>query len=55
MSSSVGRDYNSFHGTRSGGRFRHAYWLLNLRTLKISMLYENNVFQYVGMIFCVEF
>ena len=37
------------------GRFKNAYELLNLRALKISMLYKNHIFQYMGMIFCVEF
>ena len=38
-----------------GGRFKNAYELLNLRALKISMLFENRIFQYMGKIFCVEF
>ena len=29
--------------------------LLNLRALKISMLYKNHIFQSMGKIFCVEF
>ena len=40
---------------RSGGRFKNAYELLNLRALKISMLYKNHIFQCIGKIFCVEF
>ena len=35
----------------SGGRFKNAYELLNLRALKI----ENHIFQCMGKIFCVEF
>ena len=37
------------------GRFKNAYELLNLRALKISMLYKNHIFQCMSMIFCVEF
>ena len=40
---------------RSGGRLKNVYELLNLRALKISMLYKNHIFQCVGKIFCVEF
>ena len=39
----------------SGGRFKNNYELLNLRALKISMLYKNHIFQCTGKIFCVEF
>ena len=39
----------------SGGRFKNAYELLNLRALKISMLYKICSFQCMGKIFCVEF
>ena len=38
-----------------GGRFKNTYELLKLRTLKISMLYKNRIFQCVGKIFCVGF
>ena len=38
-----------------GGRFKNAYELLNLRALKISMLYKNHIFQCMGKIFYVEF
>ena len=38
-----------------GGRFKNAYELLNLRALKISMLYKSHIFQCMSMIFCVEF
>ena len=38
-----------------GGRFNNAYELLNLRALKISMLYKSHIFQCMGKIFCVEF
>ena len=31
------------------------YELLNLRALKISVLYKNHIFQWMGKIFCVEF
>ena len=37
------------------GRFQNAYELLNLRALKISMLYKSHIFQCMGKIFCVEF
>ena len=37
------------------GSFRNAHELLNLRALKISTLYKNRIFQYMGEIFCVEF
>ena len=37
------------------GRFKNTYELLNLRTLKISTLYKNHIFQSMGNIFCVEF
>ena len=40
---------------RPGGHFKNAYELLNLRALKISMLYKNHIFQCMGKIFCVEF
>ena len=38
-----------------GERFKNAYELLNLRALKIPMLYKNRIFQCMGKIFCVEF
>ena len=38
-----------------GGHFKNTYELLNLRALKISMLYKNHIFQCMGKIFCVEF
>ena len=38
-----------------GGRFKNTYELLNLRALKMSMLYKNHIFQCMGKIFCVEF
>ena len=38
-----------------GGRFKNTYELLNLRALKISMLYKNRIFRCIGKIFCVEF
>ena len=34
---------------------KNAHELLNLRALKISMLYKNHIFQCKGKIFCVEF
>ena len=37
------------------GPFKNAYELLNLRALKISMLYKKHIFQCLGNIFCVEF
>ena len=41
---------------RSGGPvFQNVYELLNLRSLKILMLYKKHIFQCMGMIFCVEF
>ena len=39
----------------TGGRFKNAYELLNLRALKISMLYKNHISQCMDKIFCVEF
>ena len=39
----------------SGGRFKNPYELLNLRAFKISMLYKNHIFQWMGKLFCVEF
>ena len=42
-------------GRRGGGRFKNAHELLNLRALKISMLYENHIFRCIGQIFCVKF
>ena len=42
-------------GENTGGRFNNAYELLNLRALKISMLYKSHIFQCMGKIFCVEF
>ena len=38
---------------RGGGG--NSYEVLNLRALKISMLYKNHIFQCMGKIFCVEF
>ena len=38
-----------------GGRFKNTYELLNVRALKISMLYKKQIFQCMGKIFCVEF
>ena len=38
-----------------GGRFKNPNELLNLRALKISMLYKSHIFQCMGKIFCVEF
>ena len=40
---------------RSGDRFKNTYELLNLRAIKISMLYKNHIFQCMGKMFCVEF
>ena len=37
------------------GGFKNAYELLNLRALKISMLYKICIFQCMDKIFCVEF
>ena len=55
-----GKDLNntlkiSLPDVQPGGRFKNAYELLNLRALKISMLYKIHIFQYMGKIFCVEF
>ena len=36
-------------------RLKNAHELLNLRALKISMLYKNHIFQCMGKMFCVEF
>ena len=35
-----------------GGRFKHAYELLNLGALKIPMLYKNRIFQCMRDILC---
>ena len=40
---------------RSGGVYKIMYELLNLRALKISMLYKTHTFQRMGKIFCVKF
>ena len=47
--------YSPYTARDLGGRFKNAYELLNLRALKISMLYKNRTFQCMGKIFCVEF
>ena len=39
----------------TSGCFKNVFLLLNLRALKIPMLYKNFVFQCMGEIFCVEF
>ena len=39
----------------SGGRFKNAYELLNLRALKFSPMNKIHIFQCMGKIFCVEF
>ena len=47
-----------FFGVRNYGtreHFKNAYELLNLRALKISVLYKNHIFQCTGKIFCVEY
>ena len=57
----IGADYAPIHlqlfmgYLESGGRFKNVYELLNLRALKISMLFKNHIFQCMGKIFCVEF
>ena len=38
-----------------GGVLKNEYGVLNLRALKISMLYKNHIFQCMGKLFCVEF
>ena len=50
-----GKHITSNCGENPGGRFKNSYELLNLRALKISMLYKNHVFQCMSMIFCAEF
>ena len=37
------------------GHFKTTYELLNIRALKISMLYKGRIFQCMGKIFCMEF
>ena len=37
------------------GAFKKRDEFLNLRALKISVLYENHIFQCMGKIFCVKF
>ena len=44
-----------FPHKRPGERFKNVYEFLNLRALKISMLYKDHTFQCMGKIFCVEF
>ena len=39
----------------TGGRFKKAYELLNLRALKFSPLNKIHIFECMGKIFCVEF
>ena len=51
----VGMVVSHFTLVSPGGRFKNAYELLNLRALKISMLYKSHIFQCMGKIFCVEF
>ena len=38
-----------------GGHFKNTYRLLNLRALKLTTLYKNCIFLWMGKIFCVEF
>ena len=45
----------TYHHVVCWGGFQNAHELLNLRALKISMLYENPIFRCMGQIFCVEF
>ena len=47
--------YWRIYASSSGGRFKNAYELLNLRALKISIFYKNHIFQCMGKILCVEF
>ena len=53
QSQAEGNEEQYHYGAR--GAFQRAYELLNLRALKISMLYKNHIFQCTGKIFCVEF
>ena len=39
----------------AGGHFKNTYKLLNLRALKFSPVNKIDIFQCMGMIFCVEF
>ena len=48
----AGSHYKDFY---PGECFKNTYELLNPGALKISMLYKNCIFQYMGKIFCVEF
>ena len=45
----------SLRNVSAGERFKNAQELLNLRALKISMLYKIHIFQCMSKIFCVEF
>ena len=45
--------YMRNHNEASGGRFKNAYELLNLRALKFCI--KNHIFQCMGRIFCLEF
>ena len=46
---------SAVRATLAGMRFKNTYELLNVRALKISMLYKKQIFQCMGKIFCVEF
>ena len=55
MKVDLGLTLNSPRHPYPGGRFKNAYELLNLRALKILMLYKNHIFQCMNKIFYVEF
>ena len=58
LQNTLARDFEEgvcFVRSFSEGRFKNTSELLHLRALKISILYENQTFQCMGKIFCVEF
>ena len=55
MASEILVNTDSGNDLLPGGRFKNTYELLNLRALKMSMLYKNHIFQCMGKTFCVEF
>ena len=44
-----------FFLSNAGGHFKNAYGLSNPRAFKIKLQYEIHIFEYMGMIFCMEF
>ena len=48
------KNFTDINSGGSGGRFKKAYELLNLRAPKISHVNKMHIFQYMDKIFCVE-